>query len=891
MATTGTTIDTLQVNITANAQSATASLKSLASALTRVRTVLTGVNKDGLTVADRMAKSLNEMNGALNTITTGGIKKLQKLSNAINDYVEACKKLKTVGSINNHIRSVGKGLASIAKANSTAVTAVSTGRSADVDVTPESSSNVNSNSRSAMLRKMGVFNAIADKQELKEKMDALRQMGVFSSKTSNEVKKLNDEVDKAGKKAQKTAGAFGSFLKSIGRIALYRAIRSALKAITQAFSEGLHNAYYFSKQTGDLSKLAETLDRIKSVTSQMVNQLGSFWGELIQFAAPALEWIANKVREIVEYLTEFFAALNGDSKWKRAVYVEKSWDDATDKLKEYKHQLLGLDEINNLSKNKDNDKVKQIQDALGDFEYVDVSSKMKGLANNIRPILKWIKDAIKAIWETLTSPWGLLVGGAILTFFSSHKLVGIGMMALGAIKIYKKAKEDPDGLYNEIQGFMEKYRGLFIAGAIGLTVVGAALLFTGHYALGIGCILSGVAIGATTIAMTWKAMYADIEKAMQDYRWLFVLGAIGLTTIGAALLFTGQYALGLGCVLGGVAIGASAIAISWDLMYNDIKKAMMDYKELFFAGAIGLVVAGCLLLFTEQYPLGLSCLISGGVLGANTIAMNWDLILDNLKAAWNEIKLWFLNNVKGPIAETANWIEQTLMIDINRDGKLGGMQTRFTMEDVVGYTKSNTPVGVGTKQLPQFQNNNPLPNYYALYNNETKKQMEDQIKSQVHVQKDYLWSLPASSTSPTDPTYEKKYVFSPTAKMMLDDAKNSALGEIIGFVGDLFHANGGVRGAVQLKAAGGIPSSGSMFIAGEAGAEFVGNIGNTSAVANTGQMTDAIFKAAYMGMSKALKENGGGMNGYEPATMDDLFIAMKKKASNYNKRTGNPAFA
>lgn len=813
---TGTTIDTLQVKITANAQSATASLKSLASALTRVRTVLTGVNKDGLTVADRMAKSLNEMNGALNTITTGGIKKLQKLSNAINDYVEACKKLKTVGSINNHIRSVGKGLTSIAKANSTVVTAVSTGRSADVDVTPESSSNVNSNSRSAMLRKMGVFNAIADKQELKEKMDALRQMGVFSSKTSNEVKKLNDEVDKAGKKAQKTAGAFGSFLKSIGRIALYRAIRSALKAITQAFSEGLHNAYYFSKQTGDLSKLAETLDRIKSVTSQMVNQLGSFWGELIQFAAPALEWIANKVREIVEYLTEFFAAMNGDTQWKRAIYVEKSWDDATDKLKEYKHQLLGLDEINNLSKNKDNDKVKQIQDALGDFEYVDVSNKMKGLANDIRPILGWIKTALETIYKTLTSPIGLLVGGTILTFFTTHKLLGIGMMAMGAIKLYQKAKEDPDGLYNQIEGFMEKYRWLFVAGAIGLTVVGAALLFTGHYALGIGCIL------------------------------------------------------------GGVAIGASAIAMSWELMYNDIKNAMQNYLPLFAVGAIGLVVAGCILIFTEQYALGIACLLAGGAIGVSAIAMNWDAILDNLKAAWAKIVSWWDSTVVRTVKKAVGDIERLLGFDWNGDGQIG-----FTAESPKGAHN----LDITGKGKPIYRRDPNTGEPVGITTEELKKAKAEYSYSEIM---DYVKGN------------NGKGVLGTTVDLIED--VRTGIGNVINFVTGSSpkqkQPGGGtplfdeiLDAEIKKKAIGGIVNRGSLFYAGEAGAEFVGNIGNTSAVANTGQMTDAIFKAAYMGMSKALKENGGGMNGYEPATMDDLFIAMKKKASNYNRRTGNPAFA
>ena len=125
---------------------------------------------------------------------------------------------------------------------------------------------------------------------------------------------------------------------------------------------------------------------------------------------------------------------------------------------------------------------------------------------------------------------------------------------------------------------------------------------------------------------------------------------------------------------------------------------------------------------------------------------------------------------------------------------------------------------------------------------------------------------------------------------MSDDWFAEQFGEI--FDNRVLKLTGGHKSVSGKFATGGIPQSGSLFYAGENGnPEWVGNIGGNTAVANTGQMTEAIFKAAYMGMSKALKENGGGMNGYEPATMDDLFIAMKKKASNYNKRTGNPAFA
>ena len=63
----------------------------------------------------------------------------------------------------------------------------------------------------------------------------------------------------------------------------------------------------------------------------------------------------------------------------------------------------------------------------------------------------------------------------------------------------------------------------------------------------------------------------------------------------------------------------------------------------------------------------------------------------------------------------------------------------------------------------------------------------------------------------------------------------------------------------QLKinwyAEGGFPDTGSLFIANEAGAELVGNIGGRTAVANNDQITEGIASATYQAISRALQEN------------------------------------
>lgn len=834
-----TEIDSLQVKVTANSKAATESLKSLAMALNKVKTALTGM-KDGVSISARLSKSFSEMNSSMNSISTGGIKKLNQLTDALNGYSSAVKNLKGAGGVSTSIRNVEKALSVGSGMKVRSETAVSGEEVSEAEV----------------------------KQNTKDWLNWYRAM-------EQESKKGGDKPDKSPSAATKHVKhqmrLVGDFVKSIGRIAVYRAIRAAIKAVSEAFSEGLKNAYYFSKQIGDFTRLAETMDRLKSITAQMKNQLGSLAGELIQAIMPALEWIVAKVREIADFVSEVLAALNGDDFYLRATYVQQSWDKATDAAEKYKHQLLGIDELNNLSKK--NDKANDpVADATKAFEKVAVGDKAKGVANAIEPIIRWIKNAIKKVMKWLSNPIGLIVTGAILTFFTHHKLLGIGMMAVGAYKIYKKAKEDPDGLYRQIQGFMEKYRWLFMAGAIGLTVAGVALMFTGHYALGIGCLLAGGLLAGFTIAMAGSALLDDVRGFMQEYRWLFIAGAIGLTVagvallfthhyalgigcligggllagftiamagsqmledikgfmqeyrwlfiadsvaltaIGAALLFTQHYALGIGCILGGIALGASAVAVSWEQLYTDIQTAFQKFAPLFAAVGVGSMVAGAILLFTGHIGLGLGLLIGGSFITAETIAVNWDSIYDSLVKAYEKIANWWNNTVVKGVKKAVGWLEKYTKIDFNQDGYLG-------------YVETIEKGGLGNGLITT-----------RMYDSDE-----------------------ASARKKYNATKDK--------------------------VGSTFNK-------VRKDAIGGIEKRGTLFLAGEQGAEFIGNMGSTSAVANTGQMTDAIYKAAYMGMSRALKENGNnGMNGFVPATTDDLFIAMRKKANNYNKLTGNPAFA
>ena len=94
---------------------------------------------------------------------------------------------------------------------------------------------------------------------------------------------------------------------------------------------------------------------------------------------------------------------------------------------------------------------------------------------------------------------------------------------------------------------------------------------------------------------------------------------------------------------------------------------------------------------------------------------------------------------------------------------------------------------------------------------------------------------------------------------------------------------------IKTMALGGYPSVGSLFIAGERGAELVGNINGRTGVANNDQITEAMYGATYDAMTKALSENG--MSVILEGDADGMFRIVQKKSREYSKRTGNPAFA
>ena len=151
---------------------------------------------------------------------------------------------------------------------------------------------------------------------------------------------------------RKAASSFSKLTSSLGRIAFYRAIRSAIRYVTDAFKEGLQAAYNWSKsQNNENAKLAGAMDSLKKAAGTMKLQLGAAFGGLITAIEPILIRIINLVTAAADAITRFFAVLNGSGYYKKAVgSLEDVGTAAGGAGKKMKGLLAAWDELNVIGK-------------------------------------------------------------------------------------------------------------------------------------------------------------------------------------------------------------------------------------------------------------------------------------------------------------------------------------------------------------------------------------------------------------------------------------------------------------------------------------------------------------------------------------------------------------
>lgn len=96
----------------------------------------------------------------------------------------------------------------------------------------------------------------------------------------------------------------------------------------------------------------------------------------------------------------------------------------------------------------------------------------------------------------------------------------------------------------------------------------------------------------------------------------------------------------------------------------------------------------------------------------------------------------------------------------------------------------------------------------------------------------------------------------------------------------------GGGGSAKGFAAGGYPTTGSLFIANEAGPEMVGTIGNRTAVVNNGQIVESIKAGVYEAMASAMANGGSNVSVVLEGDTASFFSAIVRENNREIMRTG-----
>ena len=224
---------------------------------------------------------------------------------------------------------------------------------------------------------------------------------------ANGFKSIGKACLNAGRSATKGASGLSKFVSSIGRIAFYRAIRSAIRYVTDSFKQGLDAAYNWSKQQGGANaKLAGAMDALSAASGRMKLQLGAAFGGLITAIEPILIRIINLVTEAADAITRFFAVLNGGGYYKKAVGSLNDLGSAAGGAgKQVKGLLASWDELNVIGKESGGGGGSSATDYSGLYEWADAESDWANLfaSGDFFGIGAKIGDALGDVAQKITN--------------------------------------------------------------------------------------------------------------------------------------------------------------------------------------------------------------------------------------------------------------------------------------------------------------------------------------------------------------------------------------------------------------------------------------------------------------------------------------------------------
>lgn len=429
---------------------------------------------------------------------------------------------------------------------------------------------------------------------------AMGASGKQARQYAKELAELRKQDGQVGKKS-----GFSKFLGQIKRIAIYRLIRSGLKAVTSAFKDGIGALAQFD------SGINKTMSQLTTSFTVMKLSVSMALVPLLQSITPIIQQISVGFANMANTVSQ---AMSTTGK-----YIKIN----TDRLLNYNKaaNVFDFDKFRSLTKGGD-------ASSLLSEEIVDESEEK---LYKVRNTINGIKDIIFGLWDTIKTGWNTIVKPILEILFPviTDVIQGAGKIVKGVGDLITKLNE---------LGILKPLIYTLLAGLTawgGAKVIGGiANLLKSLGNLKLGFIAVGAAI--TLAAAVWES-WGDMNT------WQRIIAIIGVATtavLGLAMAFGAFHsAWSLGAAVVGITAGIAAVVGS----INAAKSSASSNKVSYFANG-GMPDKGSLFVAGEQGAEFVYNMPSGqsGVANVQQIAQavyqgSYQATMDWWKTAKNDI--------------------------------------------------------------------------------------------------------------------------------------------------------------------------------------------------------------------------------------------------------------
>lgn len=431
--------------------------------------------------------------------------------------------------------------------------------------------------------------------------------------------------------------------------ALALGIEKKVSAMTQAEKSQLRYYAIMTQVTTAQGDMARTLNApanqlrvLQAQVTQCARALGNIFIPALNAVLPYAIALAKIVRMLANSIASLFGFklpevdYSGISAGASAVGdLADNAGDASDGLgkagkaaKKLKNALLGIDELNVLSKDDSSSGSGSGSGAgigggdLGiDLPTYDFLGD--AITSKVDEIVQMIKDAM---WEITAVISGFLLAiGTILVVTGANIPLGLGLMAVGAVGLAASVMANWNGMSERLAKVLT-----LVTGVLGgfLLAIGAFLVFSGvNVPLGAGLMVAGAAALGTAAVINWKFLNGDLSNALSILTAI-VSGA--LLAMGALFAFTGvDVPLGIALMAAGAVGMVTAIGLNWDSMSDPLRRTIGMLETI--VGSALLTFGAIIALTGVNVPLGVAMIAAGAVSVASAVALNWNSLTGDVQ--------------------------------------------------------------------------------------------------------------------------------------------------------------------------------------------------------------------------------------------------------------------